>query len=381
MTGHIFIYGEIGRGTGRTSVEDVRRQLDPKASDYILHIASPGGDVFEGFNIYNVLKNTGKPIETHIEAVTASIATLLCFAGQKIIMNKIAQFMIHNPFISEQKGDATELRKVAAHLDRIKALLMEVTAERAARNGKPISTDELSKLYDNETWLNSDEALRMGFVDDVQDAIKAVARIDLNQIRKMEKENWLQSVVKNLFSTKKFKNEFTETLQDGTVVIVMSEDGDWTGKQVVAQTGEPLAPGDYTLASGKVISVGENSTISEVKDAPAAKNTEDDMSKLKELEEKLAASEQARAAAEAQLAQATQVADTATQATAKFENSIKAMQAQLAKIQEDQNKVVGQAPTLNRGPVLAQAGGVENYDPMGEDALSFYKSQNRIKNG
>jgi ATP-dependent protease ClpP protease subunit len=381
MTGHIFIYGEIGRGTGQVSVNTVRAQIDPKASDYILHIASPGGDVFEGFGIYNVLKNAGKPIETHIESVTASIATLVSFAGERIVMNRTAQFMIHNPFISEQKGDASELRKVAAQLDKIKTLLMDVTSRRAARNGKAISTDELSKLYDNETWLNSDEALKMGFVDDVQDALRAVARIDLNQIRKMEKENWLQSVVKNLFSTKKFKNEFTETLQDGTVVIVMSEDGDWTGKQVVAQTGEPLAPGDYTLASGKVISVGENSTISEVKDAPAAQNTEDDMSKLKELEEKLAASEQARAAAEAQLAQATQVADTATQATAKFENSIKAMQAQLAKIQEDQNKVVGQAPPLNRGPVLAQAGGVENYDPMGEDALSFYKSQNRIKNG
>lgn len=381
MTGHIFIYGEIGRGTGQVSVNTVRAQIDPKASDYILHIASPGGDVFEGFGIYNVLKNAGKPIETHIESVTASIATLVSFAGERIVMNRTAQFMIHNPFISEQKGDASELRKVAAQLDKIKTLLMDVTSRRAARNGKAISTDELSKLYDNETWLNSDEALKMGFVDDVQDALRAVARIDLNQIRKMEKENWLQSVVKNLFSTKKFKNEFTETLQDGTVVIVMSEDGDWTGKQVVAQTGEPLAPGDYTLASGKVISVGENSTISEVKDAPAAQNTEDDMSKLKELEEKLAASEQARAAAEAQLAQATQVADTATQATAKFENSIKAMQDQLAKMQEDQNKVIGQPPVLHRGPILAVANGeaIEDFDPMGEEVRKFLISRNRIE--
>lgn len=381
MTGHIFIYGEIGRGLGQSSIEKVKAQIDPDASDYILHIASPGGDVFEGFGIYNVLRNTGKKIETHIESVTASIATLVAFAGERIVMNKTAQFMIHNPFISDLKGDSRDLRNVAGQLDQIKALLMDVTSKRAARNGKPITTDELGKLYDNETWLNSDDAKdKYGFVDDVQDAIKAVARIDLNQIKKMEKETFLQSIVKNLFGSKKFKNEFKETLQDGTVVIVMSEDGDWTGKQVVTEAGEPLPPGDYQMASGKVISVGENSTIAEVKDAPAAENKEEDMSKIKELEEKLAASEQARAAAEAKAGEAAQTA--VQQATAKFENSFKALEERLKQQEQQLSKTVGEMPPLGAGPVFKNSKG-ENitYDPMGEDALAFYKSQNRITHG
>lgn len=380
VTGHIFIYGEIGRGLGQSSINTVRAQIDPEASDYILHIASPGGDVFEGFGIYNVLKNTGKKIETHIESVTASIATLVAFAGERIVMNKTAQFMIHNPFISDLKGDSRDLRNVAGQLDKIKALLMDVTAKRAARNGKSISLDELSQLYDNETWLTSDEAVNKGFVDEVQDALKAVARIDLNQIKKMEKVSWLQSVIKSMIGSKKFKNEFKETLQDGTVVIVMSEDGDWTGKQVVTEAGEPLPPGDYQLASGKVISVGENSTIAEVKDAPAAENKEEDMTKIKELEEKLAASEQARAAAEAKVGEATQAA--VQQATAKFENSFKALEERLKQQEQQLSKTVGEMPPLGAGPVFKNSKG-ENvtYDPMGEDALAFYKSQNRITHG
>lgn len=380
VTGHIFIYGEIGRGLGQSSIEKVKAQIEPDASDYILHIASPGGDVFEGFGIYNILVNTGKKIETHIESVTASIATLVAFAGDRIVMNKTAQFMIHNPFISDLKGDSRDLRNVAGQLDKIKSLLMDVTAKRAARNGKPISTDELGKLYDNETWLTSDEALSKGFVDDVQDALKAVARIDLNQVKKMEKEKWLQSVVKNLFGSKKFKNEFKETLQDGTVIIVMSEDGDWTGKQVVTEAGEPLPPGDYQMASGKVISVGENSTIAEVKDAPAAENKEEDMSKIKELEEKLAASEQARAAAEAKAGEAAQTA--VQQATDKFENSFKALEERLKQQEQQLSKTVGEMPPLGAGPVFKNSKG-ENvaYDPMGEFALEFYKSHNRINHG
>lgn len=378
MTGHIFIYGEIGRGMGQVSINTVRAQLDPKASDYILHISSPGGDVFEGFGIYNLLKNSGRKIETQIESVTASIATLVAFAGERIVMNKTAQFMIHNPYISEQKGDAEELRKVAAHLDKIKAQLMDVTSNRATRNGKPISTDELSKLYDNETWLNSDEALRLGFVDDVQDALKAVAKVDLNQIKSMEKESWLQSVVKNLFSTKKFKNEFTETLQDGTKVIVMSEDGDWTGKQVVTEAGEALPPGDYTLASGKVISVGENSTIAQVKESAPPANNSEDMSKIKELENALAAEKQARADAETKLSETAKVAETAQQATAKFENRIKYLETAMKKKEDDDKKVVGDPPKLGGGPVN-KAPGEPKSDEMGEYALSFYKNRNLVQ--
>lgn len=379
MTGHIFIYGEIGRGLGNNSVKSVSEQIDKNASDYVLHIASPGGDVFEGYGIYNILKNTGKPIETHIEAVTASIATLVAFAGEKIVMNKTSQFMIHNPYISDLKGDSRELRNAANQLDKIKSLLMDVASRRAARNGKAISSEDLSKLYDNETWMTPEEAMNMGFVDDVQDAIKAVAKIDLNQIKNMEKETWLQSVIKNLFGNKKFKNEFAETLQDGTAVIVMSEDEAWTGKQIVTQTGEALPPGDYTLASGKVISVGENSTISQVKEAAAAENNTEDMSKIKELETQLAAANEALKAAQEQTAK---TAETAQQATAKFENMFKSMEERLKKQEEHMTKTVGQLPGLGAGPVFKNSKGEETtFDPMGEDALNFYKSRNLAKNG
>lgn len=377
MTGHIFIYGEVGRGMGQVSINTVRAQMDPAASDYILHIVSPGGDVFEGFGIYNILKNCGKDIVTHIEGVTASISTLLAFAGRKIIMNKTAEFMVHNPYITDLKGDAHEVRNVAGQLDKIKALLIDVSGRRAARNGKSISNEELVKLYDNETWLTSTEAHNMGFVDEVVDAIRAVAKADLtNPILKMEqKEKGLIAFFKNLLGLKKFKNEFTETLQDGTVVVVMSEDGDWTGKQVVTQEGEPLPAGDYTLASGKVISVGENSTISEVKEQPAAAENNEDMSKIKELETQLAAAKAGQQAAEAKAAEL----QTATQATeAKMEARFKALEAGFKTKEEDDKKVVGKTPALNRGPILALGDDAGSYDPMGEFAAEILSSRNRI---
>jgi len=71
MVGDIFIYGEIGTGPGQVSQKLVKAQIDKTAEKYVVHIFSPGGDVFEGYGIYNAIKNdtAGKYVEVHIEGL------------------------------------------------------------------------------------------------------------------------------------------------------------------------------------------------------------------------------------------------------------------------------------------------------------------------
>src|SRR6187397_272893 len=297
MTGHIFIYGAIGTGPGEVSLKNIKAQIEQEkeATNFITHIFSPGGDVFEGYGIYNALKNAGKEVTTQIEGLCASISTLIAFAGDKIIMNRTSEFMVHNPKITDLKGDSRDLINAANQLDKIKNILVDVAGQRAARNGKPIEKEKLWALYDNETWLNAQEALQMGFADEVVDAIKAVANADLKNLP-MEKNNWLAGFFKSFISQPKIKNQLiknqqSETLASGQVIVVDSEDGNWTGKKVVTEAGEQLPPGEHPLVSGKILVVGEGSVITEVKEAPAAedKQTEDmDNKKIQELEAQLA---------------------------------------------------------------------------------------------
>lgn len=381
MTGHIFIYGGIGSSAGEVSLKNVKAQIDPTASDYIVHIVSPGGEVFEGFGIYNILKNTGKKITTHIEGVCASIATLIAFAGDEIIMNRTSEFMIHNPKISDLKGDAKDLRNVANQLDIIKNLLIEVSGARAARNGKSITKDQLMQLYDNETWLNAQQAQEHGFVDDVQDAIKAVARVDLKPF-KMEK-NLLKTLIgkfNNLLQISKIKNDFTETLADGSVIVVISEDGAWEGKKVVREDGNPLEAGDYTLVSKKVITVDADSTITTVTEAPspAAQQQDAEMdNKIQELEKQLAEARTAKTTAEATAQAALTEATTAKAETAKIQNRVTTIEQDFLKLKEAAGLPIGDPAPLPRGPVNKLPEGQKN-DPMGDDALSFYKTHNII---
>lgn len=377
--GHVFIYGNIGTGRGEISFQNVNNQLslpeNKDSKEITVHIISHGGDVFEGEAIYNALKNSGKKIITHIEGTCASIATLIAGAGQKIIMNRTARWMIHNPKISAitEASDSRELRHVANQLDMIKTLLIDVY-DRKTTLGK----EKLWELYDNETWLTAEQAQTMGFIDESTDAIKAVATVNLKHFRMEAKDKSLLGAIKNLFGLKKFKNEFTETLADGSVIIVMSEDGDWTGKPIVREDGAPLEAGDYTLASGKVITIDANSTITKVTEAAPPEDAvkPEDMEKIKQLEEQLAAAKASEAAALAKIA----ALDQSTAAiTARFEARFNDLEAKNKEQEEALKKAVGTIPPLKKGPAFVNVDNPAQFgDPMGEDALKYLKARNRV---
>lgn len=383
MAGHVFIYGAIGLERGEVSGDNVRAQLaEPDVKnekELIVHIISPGGAVDTGEEIYNALKNTGKKITTHIEGTCASIATLIAGAGDSIIMNKGARFMIHNPQITglNQPSDARALRHVANQLDKIKTLLIDVYDKRTS-----LGKEKLWELYDNETWLTAEEAEQMGFIDKAVDAIKAVAKVNINHFRMEKKEVWLVGAFKNLLGLSKIKNQMEETLADGRTIVVMSEDGNWTGKQVVTTEGEPLEPGDHPLVSGKILVVGDGSMITEVKEAPAAdaekpKDTEMENKEIAELKAKVAALEGEKAAAEAKV---TETETKAASTVAKIENRVVEIEKKYLKLAEEAGKTVGDK-SRPAGPSIKNVTGDDvKRDPMGEDALKFYKQRNIIRN-
>lgn len=387
MAGHIFIYGGIGLDVRQheISAQDVRDQIDQNKaeSELIVHIISPGGDVFEGEAIYNALKNTGKTITTNIEGTCASIATLIAAAGDKIIMNKTARFMIHNPKITgmQSAADSRDLRHVADQLDQIKTLLINVYLNKTG-----LGKEKLWELYDNETWLTADQAVQMGFIDEAVDAIKAVATVNLKRF-KMKTDTTLWARALNSFEAavqafKTFKNAFTEALADGRVIVVQSEDEDWTGKSVTFEDGTPLPAGEHELASGKKISVDESGTITAVTEAeaPADKQQTEDMdNKIKELEAQLAEAKTAKETAEATAKAAQAQAAGAEAKAAKFENRVAGIEKEFLKLKEEASKTMGDPSELPRGPVNKLANQEQNIDPMEQEALKYFRERNLIK--
>lgn len=139
-----------------------------------LHINSPGGSVFEGIAIYNMLKQNPAHVNVYVDGLAASIASVIAMSGDAIFMPSNAMMMIHNPW-TMAVGNAEELRKQADGLDQITKSSVQTYLAKA---GDKLNEDKLKELMDNETWLTAQEAVDYGLADEVLSANQAAASID-----------------------------------------------------------------------------------------------------------------------------------------------------------------------------------------------------------
>ena len=281
---HLYIYGEIGR---QVTLDSVIKEISPKDSSYVVHIHSPGGDVFEGYAIHNAIKNTGKEIEVRIEGTCASIAMSIASVASpgKLFANTKSNLMVHNPTFQNISGGSKDLRNAAGLLDQIKSQFL---TEWGSRTG--LDQTALSQMYEQETWMTPEEALKLGFIDGVEEVLKAVAKADYLKYKTMKDKNTIlafaedfMNKVKSVWSPK----AATLTLQDGTQI--NAPDEDWAGQPVTTADGAALAPGTYTLEGGATFTIDEsgNATGSpQEASATTEQEPENDM-KLKEENDQL----------------------------------------------------------------------------------------------
>lgn len=168
------IYDEIGLWGVQAS--DFRAALAAVTSPVInLEINSPGGDVFAGIAIYNMLKASGKTIAAKVMGVAASAASLILMAGDTREAPKNTFVMVHNP-ITGVYGNAADLRESADVLEKIGDSLTATYV-----NATGMAEDKMKALLAKDTWLTADEALAMGFVTAVSEEIKATAAFNMDR--------------------------------------------------------------------------------------------------------------------------------------------------------------------------------------------------------
>ncbi len=130
----------------------------------VLHFpACNGGDVVEGYAIYNYLRglaNQGVVIEARVEGLCASIAVLVALAADTVLMADAAFWMVHKPS-GGVLGDADLMRSYAELLDKIQAQLVD---RYVARTGGKLTAETAHALINKESWLNADECLACGFI-------------------------------------------------------------------------------------------------------------------------------------------------------------------------------------------------------------------------
>lgn len=161
----IWIYEQIGEdwwsGEGITAKGFQKELSAIKAKEIDLHINSPGGNVFDGITIYNLLKQHPAKITTYIDGLAASIASVIALAGDSVTMAENALWMMHNPS-GMVMGTSQDMRSMADVLDKVRS---SIATAYVGKSGK--SEDEVYALMDDETWMTAEEAKSAGLVDDI----------------------------------------------------------------------------------------------------------------------------------------------------------------------------------------------------------------------
>lgn len=159
----ITIYDVIGTdwwtGEGVTSKRIAAALRSIGERDVTVNINSPGGDMFEGIAIYNLLAAHKAKVTVNVISLAASAASIIAMAGDTINMGVGSFMMIHNAWgvVVGNQNDFRDAADVFAGFDGALADIYE------ARTG--IKRGEIVSLMDAETFMGAEDAIRRGFAD------------------------------------------------------------------------------------------------------------------------------------------------------------------------------------------------------------------------
>ena len=130
-----------------------------------VNVNSPGGDMFEGLAIYNLLREHPAKVTIRVMGVAASAASLIAMAGDEVQMGGGSIMMIHNAWgaVIGNRHDFADAASVFETFDRSMASIY------SARTG--MKEDEVMGMLDGPntasdgTYMTASEAIAKGFAD------------------------------------------------------------------------------------------------------------------------------------------------------------------------------------------------------------------------
>ena len=195
----VYIFDEIGSyGVNAQSFIEEIKSYTKKPMN--IHINCVGGDVFDGMAIYNIIKKRTAETTVYIEGIAASMGSVIALAADNVVMAENSLFMIHNAW-GGAMGESKELKKTANLLEKISNEIADIYIKKTN-----LPYDKVKEMMDEETWLNAEEALELGFIDSISDAIKVAAKYDVSKFKNITNEEIKSKLNINL-KTKKMTDE------------------------------------------------------------------------------------------------------------------------------------------------------------------------------
>jgi len=222
--------------------EDLLEQLNGfRGRRIVVPINSFGGSVMEGTAIYNILLGRTEDVEARIIGYAMSMGSAISQAADTVRMPENGYFMIHNPW-TVAIGDSRDMDQAGQLLEMMAGDLAKMYVRKTN-----LPLDDVRDMMNEETWLNGERALALGFIDELTEGVKLEASFTKDQYDKLKNipdalvrpskiyvmslKDSLIEAINGVFNSARDK---TETADDNTEV-VETQEGD-TG----LETDQPL---------------------------------------------------------------------------------------------------------------------------------------------
>lgn len=183
----VLIYEDIGPGffgDGLTAKSFATDLADLTDVDLLrVRINSGGGDIFDGLAIFNAIQRHAAKVETIVDGLAGSIASVIAQAGDTRRIAANAQIMIHEPYGGAPWLTASEHRGIADVLDRTRETILDAYVAHAGEDKRAA----LSAAIAAETWYKAGEAVDAGLADEIDDSFAIAAKVTPEQ---MARYNW-----------------------------------------------------------------------------------------------------------------------------------------------------------------------------------------------
>jgi len=178
---------------GVSAIDFAKQMTAVDAKTIHLRINSPGGEVFAGQAMAQIIREHAAKIIAHIDGYAASAASWVALAADEVIISTGGMIMIHNANTIAY-GNARDLQDTAALLEKIDGILVATYAEATGQDPQ-----QIAEWMAAETWFTAEEAVQKKFADRIAtDSVSAQ-----NNVIQWNLTAWTNAPVTNHPSSRK----------------------------------------------------------------------------------------------------------------------------------------------------------------------------------
>lgn len=132
--------------------------------DISIYIDSPGGSVYSGLGLLDVMEYIKPDVSTINTGLAASMAAVILCSGEqgKRKSLKRSRTMIHQPIGGGWIQQASDIEIEAKEINSLKTELYEIISDRTGQ-----TYDRVHKDGDRDYWMTAKEAKRYGMIDEI----------------------------------------------------------------------------------------------------------------------------------------------------------------------------------------------------------------------